>query len=165
MRHGGWRMDKGGIVLRNKRSRDYLGGALMTVLGVGAAVQGASYSIGSLSRMGPGYFPVALGTILAFIGMAITIQARFARSEQDVAPLPPEWRGWTCIVASIIAFVACATYLGLVAASFAVAFISALGDRRNSIKNAIVLGACMVAVAVIVFSWGLQLQLPLFASR
>ena len=53
------------MILRSRRGRDYLGGVLMIALGLGAALEGSTYSIGSLSRMGPGFFPVALGVILA----------------------------------------------------------------------------------------------------
>ena len=47
-------------------------------------------------------------------------------------------------------------------ATFAIVFISALGDRRNTVKSAFLLAAAMVVVCLIVFSWGLQLQFPLF---
>ena len=38
----------------------------------------------------------------------------------------------------------------------------ALGDRKNTIKQAILLSLAMSAIAVVVFWWALQLQLPLF---
>ena len=47
----------------------------MLLLGLGAILQGRNYSIGTLSRMGPGFFPVALGVILALAGVAIAISA------------------------------------------------------------------------------------------
>jgi hypothetical protein len=49
-----------------------------------------------------------------------------------------------------------------VPASFAVAFIAALGDRDNRLIDALVLGVAMAIVAVVVFWWLLQLQFPLF---
>ena len=62
----------------NNSNRDYYGGALMAVIGVAAIIGGRDYPIGTLSRMGPGYFPVALGVILTLVGFAIAATARFA---------------------------------------------------------------------------------------
>ena len=47
--------------------RDYYAGALMLVLGVGAAVTGTGYKFGTLARMGPGFMPVMLGLSLIHI--------------------------------------------------------------------------------------------------
>ncbi len=152
-------------LLANKRKRDYVGGALMIALGVAAMVQGSSYRMGTLSSMGPGFFPVALGAILALTGLAIAITARFAEYEGEEAPLPPEWRGWFCIGAGVVAFVVLGAYGGLLPATFAIVFISALGDRQNTIKSATVLALAVVAVCIVVFWWALQLQFPLFDWR
>ncbi|MGN6703835.1 MAG: tripartite tricarboxylate transporter TctB family protein, partial [Burkholderiaceae bacterium] len=60
----------------NAYNKDYYGGGLMFLLGVGAVMKGFQYKIGSLSRMGPGYFPVAVGVVLAVMGILIALGAR-----------------------------------------------------------------------------------------
>src|SRR5450830_1232425 len=55
----------------NQTNRDYYGGGLMLLFGLGAAFQGQQYHIGNLGSMGPGFFPVALGVLLALTGAAI----------------------------------------------------------------------------------------------
>jgi hypothetical protein len=147
--------------LGNKRHKDFLGGGLMVLLGLGVILQGRTYKMGTLTRMGPGYFPVALGVILMFLGAAIALSAKFAAAGQEKR-LPPEWRGWFCIGISIVAFVVLGKYGGLLPASFAIAFVSALGDRNNTVRSALVLALAVVAVAVVVFWWALQMQFPLF---
>jgi hypothetical protein len=52
-----------------------------------------------------------------------------------------------------------------VPATFAIVFISALGDKMNTLKSAAILGAGVVVVAVVVFWWALQMQIPLFGTR
>ena len=52
----------------NKLTKDRLGGALLVATGVAAVVAGAGYGIGSLRAMGSGFYPVALGVLLALIG-------------------------------------------------------------------------------------------------
>jgi hypothetical protein len=112
--------------------------------------------------MGPGFFPVALGVLLSLIGVAIMIGARNAVDQGGKERLPAEWRGWICISLSIVAFVVLGRYGGLLPATFAVVFISALGDRQNTFKSAALLALAMCAVCAVVFWWALQVQFPLF---
>jgi hypothetical protein len=143
--------------------RDYVAGALMVVLGIGAIAEGRRYPMGTLRLMGPGFFPVALGVILALTGLAIGVGARFAAAaDERPASHPPEWRGWLLICAAMIAFVVLGRYGGLVPATLAIVLISALADRRNSIRSAVVLALAILVVSFIVFWWALQVRLPLF---
>jgi len=146
----------------NKYNRDYYGGALMLLLGLGAMLQGMTYPVGTLSRMGPGFFPVSLGAILALIGLIIIATAKSSIPAGEEVHLPPEWRGWICIITSIFAFIVFGIYGGLLPATFAVVFISALGDRQNTVKQAFVLALAVTVVGVVIFWWALQMQFPLF---
>jgi predicted MFS family arabinose efflux permease len=140
--------------------RDYYAGGLMILLGLGAIFKGSTYDIGSLSEMGPGFFPVAVGAIMALSGIGIALSS--VAVEPKGERLKPEWRGWICILLGIVAFIVLGNHGGLVPATFATVFIAALGDRKNSLRDAILLAAAMCVVAVVVFSWLLQVQLPLF---
>jgi hypothetical protein len=145
------------------QARDYYGGALMMLIGLGAIVQGVSYKIGSLTAMGSGFYPVALGVILVLLGMFIAGTAHRAAPESaDEEAKPAEWRGWFCILGSVAAFVVLGKYGGLLPATFAVVFISALGDRENTWLSALLLAVAMTIVCVVVFWWALQVQFPLF---
>ncbi|MDB5821838.1 MAG: tripartite tricarboxylate transporter TctB family protein [Herminiimonas sp.] len=146
----------------NQYNRDYYGGALMFLLGTGAVYKGLSYNVGTLSRMGPGYFPVAVGVVLALMGVLIALGARSNVPAKQEEYQAPEWRGWICIVLSIIAFLVLGRYGGLLPATFAVVFISALGDRENNLKQALFLSLAMAGVAALVFWWALSMQFPLF---
>ncbi len=149
--------------MRSLRSygRDYYGGALMILIGAGAALGGLRYRIGTPGNMGPGFFPAAVGALLALIGLAIALTAGLGPGEEG-ARILPDWRGWGCIIGGTLAFVVLGQYGGLVPATFAIVFISALGDRTNSIRQAFWLAGAMVAISIVVFWWALQLQLPLF---
>jgi len=144
------------------RKKDWIGGALMILLGIGAVGIGRTYQIGTLSHMGPGFFPVSLGCILIIMGAAIAATANLAHEPSEEESLPPEWRGWFCIVISLIAFVVIGHYGGLVPATFAIVFISALGDRQNTLLNAFLLALGVVVMCLLVFVWGLGIQFPLF---
>lgn len=152
-------------------NKDYYGGALMVLIGVSAIYAASGYHIGSLSRMGPGFFPAAIGTLLACVGVLIAASARRKpetdKSEGGAAqhghPTSlPDPRAAACIVLGILAFLLLGEYGGLLPATFGITFISALGDRTNTWRQALILALAMCAVAVVVFWWALQLQLPLF---
>jgi hypothetical protein len=146
----------------NKYNKDYYGGGLMFLLGAGAMYAGLGYKVGTLSQMGPGYFPVAVGALLALMGILIALGASRGVPDGDDKHQAPEWRGWVCITASLIAFIALGKYGGLLPATFAVVFIAALGDRQNTLKHAVLLALGMCAIAVVVFWWALHMQFPLF---
>ncbi len=148
----------------NPYNRDYYGGALVLLIGLAVITQGLSYTVGTLSHMGPGFVPVMLGVILALIGVGIALGARRTdpEADTDAAGHPPEWRAWICILLAIAAFIVIGQYGGLLPASFAIVFISALGDRDNTVRSALLLSLGICVIAVVVFWWALQLQLPLF---
>jgi hypothetical protein len=154
----------GGSRWLSTRAREYYGGLLMVLIGLGAIVKGVKYQVGTLTQMGAGYFPVALGVILVGLGVWIAgVASRAVPAPTGMDRLQLEWRGWLCILGGIVAFVVIGDYGGLVPATFAIVFISALGDRTNTWRSALVLAVGMSIVCVIVFWWALQVQFPLFA--
>jgi len=143
-------------------NKDRTGGCLVLLLGLAVVYEGKGYTVGTLSNMGPGYFPVALGIILAIIGTLIAVLRSVEAEPGEEARGVIDWRGWFCILLGIAAFVVLGQYGGLVPAAFAVVFISALGDRSNTVVSALVLALALTAICVVVFWWALQLQMPLF---
>jgi len=142
-------------------NKDLWGGVLLIIVGISVAIHSVSFSIGSLSRMGPGYFPLALGVIMTAMGLAIGVKGYLATPAERKPARPPEWKAWFLICLSLVAFVVLTEHLGLVAGTFGIVFISALADRDNSWKAAGVLAIGMVIISVVVFWWALQIQLPL----
>ncbi len=141
--------------------RDLMAGTLMLLLGVGAAFQSRQYRIGTLSHMGPGFFPLCLGVLLAFIGAAILLQALRPALSHAPFTFRAEWRGWFCILAGLGSFGLLGEFAGILPATFATVFISALGDRDNTLASAFAIAAVMTLICFVVFWWLLQVQLPL----
>ncbi|WP_213774600.1 tripartite tricarboxylate transporter TctB family protein [Bradyrhizobium sp. dw_78] len=142
---------------------DYIGGVLMTATGVFVVLQSMGYDVGSLTRMGPGFYPALVGALLALTGVGIVLRPKRPAVERDAdaEPSRPEWRGWFCILAGIAAFIVAAKYAGMLPATFLIVFISAFGDRMNTIKSAAVLALVISVVSTVVFWWALGVQLPL----
>lgn len=135
------------------------------LLGAGAAVLGSRYQVGSLTHMGPGFFPTALGILLAFIGVLIAGTASHGSSSgAPNATTRPDWRGWLCIVSGAGLFIGLAAYAGLAPATLACVFVAALGDRGNSWKNALFLAIGVTVFGTLLFSYVLHIQIPIFGS-
>ena len=144
--------------------RELLGAGLLIALGLAVTIQGSSYHVGTMARMGPGFFPVMLGILLMFLGVLCLFASGFSTEEEDDEEFsgPPQWRGWLAIVGGVIAFIILGKYGGLVPATFVLVFISAMGDRAHSLRSALMLAAFVTILGVLIFSWGLELQFPMF---
>ena len=151
--------------LRRKNRNDVMGGGLMVLIGGVAMLEGSSYTIGSLARMGPGFFPVALGAVVMLLGVLIAMTAADAGApDLDAAEGDdgaPQWRGWSCVVAGIVAFIALGGWFGLMPATFALVFISAMGDSDQTVAKAFLLALGVTLVGAFIFTNLLQLQFPL----
>ena len=143
--------------------REAMAGGLMLLLGAGAALQSAQYEIGTLSDMGPGFFPLCLGVALAGIGAIILLAALRNTLEHAPMRVRPQWRGWCCILAGLAAFAVLGEFAGILPATFATVFIAALGDRDNTLRTALATAAVMTLICLVVFWWMLGVQLPLVA--
>jgi uncharacterized membrane protein YhdT len=146
------------------KKRDFYAGGLMTLLGAAVTLDSLSYTLGTLTHMGPGMFPLMLGVTLTFIGVLILGAAIVAPLTDDERILPekPEWFAWACILAGPIAFIILGEFFGLVPATFACVFIPALGDRTATLKGSAVLAAGVTVFGVALFSYVLKIPFPLF---
>jgi hypothetical protein len=116
--------------------------------------------------MEPGLFPAMLGVLLILLGLAIakgapsTLNKHTDGGVEEIAP--SQWRGWSCIIGALLAFILVGKFGGLIPATFVLVLVSAMGDRKHTLRSAVTLAAAITVVGVLVFSWGLQLQFPLF---
>ncbi len=142
-------------------NKDRVSAVLLIVMGIGIVAQGVQYRMGALTRMGAGYIPVVLGTLLILVGLAIGITAE-AGDFGDEKTMPTEWRGWLCVLAGVLSFVVLGTYGGLVPATFFSVLIAAMGDRGNNLRQSLLLSAGITIAGVIIFHYGLGMTFPLF---
>jgi hypothetical protein len=145
--------------------RDFYAGSLMTIIGAAVTLDSYyGYTLGTLTHMGPGMFPLMLGITLTFIGVLIlgTAMATPLGPDERILPKQREWRGWGCILAGPVCFILFGDFLGLVPATFACVFVSALGDRTATLKGSAILAAGVTFFGVILFSYVLKIPFPLF---
>jgi heme A synthase len=147
------------------RKKDFYAGGLMILLGLGIALKGATYRTGTLMHMGPGFLPTALGVILILIGIAIgaaSLGASEGEQDESILPPNPQWWAWACILLSPVAFIVFGRYFGMAPGTFACVFVAALGDRKATWFSTIVLSTVVTIFGVGLFSYFLQVPMPIF---
>jgi Tripartite tricarboxylate transporter TctB family len=145
--------------------KDHVAAVLLIAMGIAILVIGYRYKMGTLVHMGAGFIPVVLGILMTTVGLVVGLLASAGTAEEKAAqalPEPPDLRGGICILAAVGIFVLLGSYGGLVPATFGSVFVAAMGDRKNTWKTALLLSIVMVVFGVLVFHWGLRVQLPLF---
>ena len=148
---------------RFRIKRDYYAGGLMLLLGVGAAVTGTGYKFGSLAKMGPGFMPVMLGIVLAFLGVLIAGTALGSSEDDGKRFLPdnPQWFGWLCILGGPVLFIILGQFGGMIPAIFGCVFVCALGDKTATYKSSAILAAGITVFGVLLFHYLLSIPFPL----
>jgi hypothetical protein len=147
------------------RKRDFYAGGLMSLIGLGIALKGASYRAGTLMHMGPGFLPTALGVLLVLLGIAIAVAglqpAAPGEEDQRILPENPQWWGWFCILAGPVLFIILGRYFGMAPATFSCVFVSALGDRNATWLATFVLATVVTIFGFGLFSYFLQVPMPI----
>jgi hypothetical protein len=153
-----------------KDQRDFVAGIMFTAIGAAFAVGATRYPFGTSGRMGPGYFPLVLGLVLAGLGSIVMIKALVTRSDGEEAPGPWPWKPIVFILGGNILFGVLIGGLpsiglppiGLIAAIVAVTFVaSAAGQEFNWGKVAL-LALCLTVGSYLVFILLLRLVLPIW---
>ena len=142
--------------LRN--NRDFLAGLLFMTLGGLAVVLASDFPMGTTMRMGPGYFPSAIGGILFLFGAYLLI--RGVRTGEKVRGAWG-WRPLALITLSIVVFGFLLERLGVIPTALAMFFVAAAAGPEFRFKEVLILAVVMTAFSVLVFIWGLKLPYPL----
>jgi hypothetical protein len=147
---------------RSLQSKDFWAGAIYIALGAAAVWLARGYAFGTASRMGAGFFPTVLGSILAGIG-ALSLLRAFVGNGSPVGPIGV--RPMVLVAGATVLFGLLATSAGFVVALVVLALISAAASRHFRLELRAIAGlALLVALCALVFVKGLGIPLPLLGS-
>jgi Tripartite tricarboxylate transporter TctB family len=142
-----------------RHQKDFVAGLLFIAIGIAAIVLGSNYALGSAARMGPGYFPRALGILLVLLGAALALRSL----RVDGPPLPGwRWRPVAVVLGSVVLFGAILNYAGLVLSTILLIVIASAASDEFRLKEALISGVALAVLAVVVFGYGLKLQIPIW---
>ncbi len=142
-------------------NQDFWAGVMLIAVGATALVIARNYPFGTSLRMGPGYFPTVLSSILALFGLWFVAKA-FRSTEK----IETGWslRALVVIPLSLVLFGILMNYAGFVPALVVLIFGSALASDEFKLVEVVLLTIGLTIGCVAVFIWGLGLPYPLFAD-
>lgn len=145
--------------MQNRDITDIIGGLVVTLFGGGVVGYGlATMSMGSLQRMGPGFFPVSVGVMLMLIGIAITIPALF----REGTGVSVDWRALVIVPGSLACFALALPAFGLAPAIFILVAVSTFAQSVFSIRGIVLTAAFIALACYLVFDLGLGLGITMF---
>jgi hypothetical protein len=136
--------------------QDVVGGALLIAVGLFVAVYATlSYDLGTPRQMGPGMFPVLLGYVTAGCGVVLVISALLRAAPRVDVRIA--WRPLIMIALSVAVFALSITSLGLLPAVMLMTLCAALAEGKLKLRGALLLGAVLAALAIMIFIVGLNI--------
>jgi hypothetical protein len=132
-------------------------GLLLAAVAFFFLVQAPKLTIGSLSRPGPGLFPVMVASLLLLIAIVIVVRSRFI----EAVPLDFRFRNIALIAASLVTFTLVSEFVNMLAGVAVMVTLASLASEDFSIpRTATIAGAlCLIAFAM---KRLLGVQLPLY---
>lgn len=158
--------------MKIKSQKDFFSGLMFMAAGIAFASGATRYTVGEAARMGPGYFPLVLGVLLASIGLVVTFGALVLESEDGGRIGAAAWRPLVFIIGANVVFGILLAGLpplripamGLIVAIYALTFIAALAGDEFRWKEVAVLGTVLAAGSYLAFVVLLKLQFPVWPT-
>ncbi len=155
-----------------KSQKDFFSGLLFTVAGGAFAAGATHYEVGSAAKMGPGYFPLVLGSLLALLGVVITFRALVVETAGGDKVGRFAWRPLFSIIAANLAFGLLLGGLpeiqlpamGLIVAIYALVLIASLGGDDVKLKEVLGLASALALISYLAFVLLLKLQFAVWPA-
>jgi len=158
--------------LKIKSQKDFFSGLMFLVVGIAFAWGATNYNIGEGARMGPGYFPLVLGILLAAIGAFTVFEALVVETE-DGEPIGSfAWKPLGFIIGANVVFGILLAGVprfgipafGLIVAIYALVFIAAKAGDEFKWKEVLILATVLAIGSWLAFVKLLNLQFPVWPS-
>ena len=156
-----------------KSQRDFFAGLMFAAIGIAFALGARSYNIGTGARMGPGYFPLILGVILALLGGLIMLISMLGKAPADGGRIGAwAWRPLFFVILSNFLFGVLLGGLpsiglpsmGLMIAIFVLTFVAALGGDTFRFKEVVVVAIILAIGSYVTFVMALKLQFQVWPA-
>ena len=158
--------------MRIKSQADFYSGVMFTAVGGAFAIGSANYNIGDGARMGPGYFPLMLGVLLAFMGVVIMFEALVVETVDGEKIGKWAWKPLFYVIAANLAFGVLLGGLpsiglpamGMILAIYALTIISSLAGAHFKLRDVLILATVLAAGSYVAFIWALKLQIQVWPT-
>ncbi|MGA0569364.1 tripartite tricarboxylate transporter TctB family protein [Variovorax sp. VNK109] len=158
--------------MKIKSQKDFFSGLMFTAVGAAFAWGATNYTVGSGARMGPGYFPLLLGVILAILGAGIMLKATITETEDGDKIGKWAWKPLGYIIGANLLFGILlgglpsfgVPAMGLIVAIYGLTFVSALAGEKFHFRETAILATVLAAGSYIAFVWALKLQFQVWPT-
>jgi len=142
-------------------TKDLLAGLMFLAFGGGAAIIAQGYNMGTLTRMGSGFFPTAVGVAIALLGLAVAIRALLKPdTSEPIATI--EFRPVFFIGLAIVVFGFLIADYGVVAALLALIVIGRFAGKEGGPLEVALMFVVLSLVAWGIFVYGLNIRLQVW---
>jgi predicted outer membrane lipoprotein len=155
-----------------KSQKDFFSGLMFAIIGGAFAWGATSYSVGTGARMGPGYFPLLLGVLLAILGAFTVFYSLVEHTEDGDKVGKFVWRPIVYVLGANVAFGILLAGLpslgvpamGLIVAIFALVIIASRAGDRFNLKEVLILATVLSVGSYMAFIMLLKLQMPVWPT-
>ncbi|MSQ75487.1 MAG: tripartite tricarboxylate transporter TctB family protein [Rhodoferax sp.] len=155
-----------------KSQTDFFSGLLFTAVGLTFAWGATKYNMGTAARMGPGYFPMMLGVLMAILGGVITFNSLVVHTQDGAKVGGWAWRPLLFIIAANLVFGLMLGGLpsikfpafGLIVAIYALTFVASMASKEFNLKEVAVLATVLAIMSYLAFILLLKLQFPVWPA-
>ena len=155
-----------------KSQKDFFSGLMFMGVGVAFAWGATTYKVGEGARMGPGYFPLMLGVLMAVLGIAITFKSLVVETVGGDKIGKWAWKPLVYIIAANLLF---GVFLGglpsiklpamgLIAGIYVLTFVASMAENGWKIKNTFILATVLAVGSYIAFVLVLKLQFAVWPA-
>ncbi|MBM3526593.1 MAG: tripartite tricarboxylate transporter TctB family protein [Alphaproteobacteria bacterium] len=147
--------------LEFRDNKDFWSGVMLVIVGAASVIVARNYAFGTSLRMGPGYFPTVLGSVLVLFGLYLMV-AGLRRGEK----IDPDWslRGLILLPTSLVLFGILMSYTGFIPAMMVLVFGSAAAGTDFRPVEALILAIGLTVFTAVIFIWGIGLPYPLLMN-
>ena len=155
-----------------KSQKDFFSGLMFMGTGVAFAWGATTYNVGSGARMGPGYFPLMLGVLMAVLGVVITFKALVVETVGGDKIGKWAWKPLSFIILANLVFGVLLAGLpsikfpamGMIIAIYALTFIASMAEAGWKVKNTFILATVLAVGSYLAFVVVLKLQFPVWPT-
>ena len=155
-----------------KSQKDFFSGLMFMGVGAAFAWGATTYKVGEGARMGPGYFPLMLGVLMAILGIAVTFKSLVVETVGGDKIGKWAWKPLVFIIAANLIFGILLGGLpsiklpamGLIAAIYALTFIASMAEGGWKVKNTFILATVLAVGSYIAFVMVLKLQFAVWPA-
>jgi Tripartite tricarboxylate transporter TctB family len=149
-------------VLRISSPKDFWSGLIYLAFGIGGLWFGAAFPMGTAGKMGSGYFPKVLATVLVGFGLVALVRSLVL---QGSAVTRLQWKPIALILGACVSFGFLLERAGAIVALFVLIMLSALASQKFRLELRAMIGVVLLITAcALIFVKGLGVQMPLLGS-